>query len=150
SQGLFMGSCDNTVVEGNVFDLNANVGPYAKHDMFCHNVYLHQTNGPSTFRDNITARACSHGVQQRSGGTMTGNLAIACPIDLFQGDQSAVPNTFSYNVALDSADISAADPRGFGFWLNGQAGSTIEYNVAAHQHTGTANVVAFNLDGVQN
>src|ERR1043165_3255161 len=54
SQGLFMGSCDNWVVEGCVFDNNAR----DKADMFCHNVYIHETNGPGIFRDNISARAC--------------------------------------------------------------------------------------------
>lgn len=146
SQGLFMGSCDNTLIEGNTFDLNA----IDKADMFCHNVYLHETNGPSTFHDNITTRACSHGVQQRSGGVMINNFSAQCPVNLFQGDASGILNSFQYNVALDSRNINSIDVRGFGFWLNGSAGSNIFHNVAAHQRLGTGNVVAFNLDGVTN
>lgn len=145
SQGLFMGSCDGTVIEGNVFDLNAS----AKHDIFCHNVYLHQTCGPSTFRFNITARACSHGLQQRSGGWCEWNLALANPLGLFQGDGSAVFNTFRHNVALDSADISATNPRGFGFDLNAAFGAEVSDNIAAHQDHGTANCEGFNFDGAQ-
>jgi hypothetical protein len=79
---------------------------------------------------------------------MVNNFSANSPINLFQGDASFVPNTFEYNVAIDSRDINSIDVRGFGFWLNGSAGSTIQHNVAAHQHSGTGNVVAFNLDGV--
>lgn len=148
NQGLFVGSCDGLLVEECVFDLNGNYPGLEKADMFCHNVYLHQTNGPSTFINNVTARACSHGVQQRSGGVMSGNLALDNPIGLFQGDASGVHNTFTYNGAVGSRDISAAELRGFGLWVNGSAGIDILYNFAAHQRSGSANCVALELDGV--
>lgn len=149
NQGLFVGQCDGLLVEECVFDLNGNYPGQEKFDMFCHNVYLHQTNGPSTFINNITARSCSHGVQQRSGGVMSGNLALDNPIGLFQGDASGVHNTFTFNGAIGSRNISATELRGFGHWVNGGAGIDILNNYAAHVGPlSTANCDAFNLDGV--
>lgn len=148
NQGLFVGSCDQLEVRECFFDLNGNVPGFEKLDMFCHNVYLHQTNGPSIFKDNITARSCSHGVQQRSGGVMDGNLALYNPIGLFQGDASGVYNYFRFNGCVGSRNISATELRGFGFWLNGGAGIDVLNNWAAHQHEGTANCEAFSFDGV--
>jgi hypothetical protein len=148
NQGLFVGSTDGLLVEECVFDLNGNYPGQEKADMFCHNVYLHQTNGPSTFINNITARACSHGVQQRSGGVMSGNLAIDNPIGLFQGDAAGVHNTFTFNGCVGSRNISAAELRGFGHWVNGSAGIDVLNNYAAHQIMGTANCEGIELDGV--
>lgn len=144
SQGIFAGSVDGLQVHGCVIDNNAR----RQADMFCHNVYAYQNCGPWDFSYNITSRACSHGVQQRSGGVMSHNLGIGSPINFFQGDAAGVPNTFSYNTAIDSRDINSVDTRGYAFWLNGSGGSTIEYNVAGHQRSGTANVTAFQLEGV--
>lgn len=143
SQGLFMGSCDGWVVEGNVFDFNAR----NKADMFCHNVYIHETCGPGVFNDNITTRACSHGVQQRPGGDMVNNFAAQNPIDLFLGNGSGVANTCRYNVVIDSRDINAVDTRGMGYAIYGD--TAIEFNVAGYQTLGTGwgAVYAFDLIG---
>lgn len=148
AQGLFMGGAQDWLVEGNVFDNNAR----SKADMFCHNVYIHQLSGPGIFRDNISARACSHGAQCRPGGTVENNLFLQCPIALYQGT-SALPNPAAVNyirnnVALDSRDINSTDRRGFGFVLGGAANTVVEYNVAAHQHSGSAAVTAFDFDGI--
>jgi hypothetical protein len=148
SQGLFMGSCDDWLVEGCIIDNNAR----DKADMFCHNVYIHQTSGPGIFRENISARACSHGVQQRPGGTMENNLFLQNPINAYQGksasDHPAATNYVFNNVVLDSRDINIILPRGFGYVLGGADNTVIEYNVAAHQQTGSSNVTAFSFDGI--
>jgi hypothetical protein len=155
SQGLFMGGIDNWVVEENVFDNNA----AAKQDIFSHNVYIHESNGPGEFIRNISSRACSHGVQQRPGGNMENNLFLQNPINAYQGkaDESyggtpAATNYFQYNVALDSRDINAAEnvKRGQAFQM-GEADNLIcRYNVAAHQETGTENVLAYDFASVNN
>lgn len=152
SQGLFMGSVDDWLIEGCVFDNNAR----RQADMFCHNVYIHQSAGPGIFRDNISSRACSHGVQQRPGGTMENNLFLQNPINAYQGkcDPSfgGVPAAVNYvrrNVALDSRNINAIDKRGVGFVLGGADTTVIEDNVAAHQASGTEAVDAFDLDGIK-
>lgn len=148
NQNLFLGSCDGTVVDGCSFDRAGRTDISSVPDMFKQNVYMHQSCGPSVFKNNVTCRASASGVQQRSGGVMTNNLAIQNPVNLFQGDQSAVPNTYNYNVCIDSLDIDAANPRGFGHWLNGTAGSTAMNNICAHQDHGTANCEGFQIEGV--
>src|ERR1043165_9090803 len=141
SQGLFIGNTDSLVVEGNVgYKIALN-----KADPFCHFAYLHESNGPSAFRDNIVAMTCSHAVQQRTGGEMTGNLSLRCPVGAFQG-AGPEANIFRYNVTLDSRDINGGMGRGFGFVLGGIAGSVVEYNVAAFQTRGSDAVIAFNFD----
>lgn len=152
SQGLFMGSVDNWVIEGCVFDNNAR----RQADMFCHNVYIHQSAGPGIFKDNISSRACSHGVQQRPGGDMDNNLFLQNPINAYQGkcDPSfggvpAATNYFRNNVALDSRDINTTDRRGVGFVIGGADTTIIEGNIAAHQRSGTEAVDAFDLDGIK-
>lgn len=147
SQGNFIGNTDGLVIEGNVFYKIA----LNKADMFCHANYLSETDGTSVFKDNIVSMACSHGVQQRSGGTMTGNLFLRNPINAFQGNAQGgggpVPsNVCRYNVALDSRNIGPNDGRGFGFALAGGSGSVVEYNIAAFQVSGTDAIVAFDFD----
>lgn len=140
SQGFFGGSIDNLVIEECILDSNAR----NKADMFCHNVYIHETCGPCIFRGNITVRACSHGVQQRPGGDMTDNLAADCPIDLFQGDGAGILNVFARNVALDSRDINAIDTRGLGFVVYGN--TAIDQNIAAYQTQGTGWGAVYGFD----
>lgn len=148
AQGIFMGGATNWLIEECVLDNNAR----SKADMFCHNLYVHQLSGPGTFRGNISSRACSHGGQQRPGGTTDNNLFLQNPINFYQG-WSVLPagiatNYFRNNVALDSRDINSIDRRGFGFVLGGADDTIVENNVVAHQRSGTANVDAFDFDGI--
>lgn len=150
SQGIFLGSCDNWLIEENVLDRNAR----NKADLFCHNVYIHETNGSGIFRRNISARACSHGVQQRPGGRMENNLylrnSVNAYIDQSASGTTAAENYVGYNVALGAKDINNTDRRGQGFHLGSGATSLlVEYNVAAHQDDGTDAVEAFELHALQ-
>jgi len=148
AQGIFLGGAFNWLIEGCLLDNNAR----SKNDIFCHNLYAHQFCGPGIVRNNISSRACSHGGQQRSGGTTENNLFLGNPINFYQGSYSEITgptvNTFIYNVALDSRNINASDIRGIAFTLSGAAGSKVKFNVAAHQRTGTGNVTAFDMDGL--
>ncbi len=132
SQGIFFRDCSNWVMEGNILDNNAR----NKADIFCHNVYVNEGCGAGAFNDNISARACSHGVQQRPGGYMDGNLFLANPINAYQGKSAYVPvstNYFRYNVVLDSRDINASNPRAIGVELGDADTIICENNVIAHQ-----------------
>lgn len=135
SQGIFFRDCSNWVIEGNIIDNNAR----NKADIFCHNVYINEGCGAGVFNANISARACSHGVQQRPGGYMDGNLFLANPINAYQGKSAYVPvptNYFRYNVVLDSRDISMpTNPRAVGVELGDADTIICEYNVIAHQKT---------------
>ena len=88
-------------------------------------------------------------VQQRPGGTALNNLFLANPINAYQGDSANVPNTFKWNVCLDSGDINSVDQRGFGFVLSGP-NSLVEYNVAAYNERGNGDgaCVGFSFDGI--
>ena len=59
SQGLYIGGCDDWLIEECLFDHNGAFG-----SIFAHNVYIHETCGPGTFIGNITARSGSEGIQQ--------------------------------------------------------------------------------------
>jgi hypothetical protein len=81
---------------------------------------------------------------------MRNNLSMRTAVSYFQGDspgagsQSPV-NYCGYNVALDSRDINGTDRRGFGFVLEGTAGSVVEFNIAAFQSSGTAAIDCFDF-----
>jgi hypothetical protein len=139
SQNLFLGEQFGLVVEDNILDRAGRTG---EQTIFRHNVYIHDNNaGTATFVGNITARACATGVQQRPGGTSKNNLLIQNPIGHTWGGNG----TFSYNVAIDGRDINGAEPRGIAYSLSN--GGTVEYNIAAYQQTGTANITAFTMEG---
>ncbi len=149
AQGIFLGGAVNWLVEECVIDNNAR----SKADMFCHNLYAHELCGAGIFRGNISSRACSHGGQQRPGGTAEGNLFLQNPINFYIAS-SVLPapyrvgtNYFRNNVALDSRDINSIDRRGFGFVLGDCDELICEDNIAAHQRTGTAAVTAFDFAG---
>lgn len=149
SQGIFLRDVSNWVIEGNVIDNNAR----NKADIFCHNVYINEGCGAGIFRDNISARACSHGVQQRPGGVMENNLFLANPINAYQGKSAYAPvavNVCRWNVALDSRDISPSNTRGIGFEVGDADTLLFEYNIAAHQEgsNGPYNIYAIGLEPI--
>jgi hypothetical protein len=147
AQGVFLGGAKQWVIEDCVIDNNAR----SKADMFCHNLYCHEWSCPGIFNNNISARACSHGGQMRPGGVALNNLFLNSPINFYMGGNSLqtgnTVNTFKFNVVLDSRDIAPGFERGEGFNLAGASGSVIEYNVAAHQKSGTQDVVAYAING---
>ncbi len=130
SQGFYIGGCDGWLIEGNVFDRCGIEG-----SIFSHNGYVHQTCGAGTYRDNITARSPSEGVQQRPGGNMINNLALANSYGLYMGSTTGAQGLVSYNVVLDSKDINPIDRRGIGLLIDGS--NQVTSNVAAHNVGGT-------------
>ncbi len=130
SQGIYIGGCDGWLIEGNVFDRCGIDG-----SMFSHNVYVHETCGPGTFRDNITARSPSEGLQQRPGGSLINNLALQNSFGLYMGPTAGGPGEVKYNVALDSKDINSIDRRGIGLLIDGS--NSVVNNVVAHNSGGT-------------
>jgi len=141
SQGIFLGNCDNWLIEECLLDRNA----ANKGTIFCHNVYVHEASGPGTFRGNISARANSHGVQQRPGGVCENNLLLRNPIGVLIGRSQTSPtesNRVRYNVVLDGKDISPAERRAQGLEISDVERARVELNIIAHQQTGTENITA--------
>jgi len=147
SQGIFMQGVQGWAIVGNVFDANA----VNKADIFCHNVYIQTDCSPGEFSDNISARASSHGVQQRPGGTMENNLFLRNPINAYQGRTTPGQNLCRWNVALDSQNINAIDIRGVGFDIGAIGGLIFSHNVIAHQtgSNGPYNISAVSFANIQ-
>jgi hypothetical protein len=142
-QGLFFGEMDGLVIEGNVLDYNGR--STGEQTIFMHNVYIHETCGPAIFKDNISTRATSHGLQERPGGVVTNNFFSQNGINCYQGGNGGVANTLSYNVVIDGRNINSNDERGIAYEIGGHG--TVEYNIAAHQTSGTGNITAFAFNG---
>lgn len=149
SQGIFLGSCDDWKIEECVLDLNAaNIA-----DLFCHNAYIHESCGPGVFRGNISARACSHGVQMRPGGLCENNLMLQNPLSILVGRSAHTPtvfNTVRNNIVLDARDINPLERRGTGIELSDVTRATVERNIVAHQESGTGNIVALSFTNATN
>ena len=105
--------------EGTDFSLPwyfSNALHYATATIFDHNLYMQSDNDPVTVRGNIIARASSHGLQLRPGGTVENNLFLDNSLDMFIAKGGGrVKN----NVALYGKDIGTA-PRGMGLSINGK------------------------------
>ncbi|WP_176504602.1 right-handed parallel beta-helix repeat-containing protein [Cereibacter ovatus] len=70
--------------EGYDYNLSATSGGQPP-SMYSHNFYLQGTNSDITFRDNISLRPASDGVQVRSGGLVEDNIFIDGNASLFTG-----------------------------------------------------------------
>ena len=128
AQGLFCSGIDTLLIEENVFDHNGwhDTITGAEQTVFNHNMYIQYTNtlATATVRNNIIARASSHGLQLRSGGLMENNLFVRDPLPFFIGinrNQTGNIVTMKHgkaigNVCLESNDIGTA-PRGFAMEL---------------------------------
>ena len=128
AQGTFCSGINNLLIEENVFDHNGwhETVPGANQTVFNHNMYIQYTNGTglTTIRNNIIARASSHGVQLRSGGLLENNLFVRDPLPFFIGvNKNQTDNivqlkygTAINNVCLEANDIGTA-PRGYAMEL---------------------------------
>lgn len=144
SQGVFFGVTDGLLLEGNVIDRTGWPNGIANTNGH-HAVYIHETCGAAVVKDNIFARSLSHGMQQRPGGECRNNLLLDNAINCYVGGAAGVSNVVAHNVAIEAHDITTADRRGTAFELGGFG--TIEYNLAAYQTKGTADIAAFAFSG---
>jgi hypothetical protein len=116
--GLYMYNAHNVVIEGNVIDRNGwENGPGLQASIYTHNIYIQQLNSNVTLRRNLIARAGSHGVQLRSGGTIVDNVFVRNGISILVGGDAGTTNPNNEvigNVVLNGSDISSTAPRGWG------------------------------------
>lgn len=129
AQGIYMGGCDDWLVEENFFDRCGVTG-----SIFGRPVYIHETSGRGTYRGNTSARSRAEGFQVRPGGVVHNNLSIQCPIGMFIGNDSPGVSDVRYNVVIESGDISAFHRRGIGIHVAGT--STVVNNFVGY-NTGT-------------
>ncbi|MCX5658232.1 MAG: hypothetical protein NTW19_00750 [Planctomycetota bacterium] len=141
SQGAYLDGINGILLEENLFDHNGwndQVSGAVK-TMYNHNIYMQSNNsgGAIIVKNNITTRASSHGLQARSGGTITGNLADENAIGLLVGGGDSpmvggVVTSMTNNVVLESGDIGS-DPRGWGIDITNLKSGLISGNIIAHQ-----------------
>ncbi len=113
SQGIYAEMINGLTIEDCVFDHNGwdetKAGCVAT--IFNHNMYLRQGVINTMIRRNIITRASSHGVSMNVSGTIEDNLFVKDAIGIFM---RTAPATARGNVILESRDIDASTPRGFG------------------------------------
>lgn len=148
SQGLFVGGVKGRfVIEDNVFDHNGWSELFAdgEETIFNHNIYISSAEDLIA-RNNILARASSHGLQARHGGDIIDNLFLRNSIGLSYGlvnggsnvKAGGVWGSIERNVFIETKNIGAL-PRGYSLELGNikpGANTTLTNNIFAHPSTG--------------
>lgn len=93
AQNIFVTNGKNIVIENNVFDHGGwdDVISGAQPTIYNHNVYIQFGCKDVIFRNNISARPSSHGLQMRSGGVVSNNLFLMCPLGVLFGGGYPTP-----------------------------------------------------------
>jgi hypothetical protein len=136
SSGIYLQDFQNVLIEENLFDHNGWTEhlPGAGKTMFNHNMYLqHGAMGEDRHiivRNNVIARAASHGCQLRPGGLLENNLFLKNPLAAFV---SYSPSVARNNVVLDADAISPDMPRGQGLEFLNCYSVLCEGNIVAHK-----------------
>lgn len=153
-QGMFLYECTGAVVEECFFDHNGWVNAdRSDANIFGHNVYQSEYGGSLTFRNNISVRPSSHGVQIRTGGTATGNIFDSCPIGILIGGgdvpvAGGVSGTVTDNIIVNAADINGLETRGQGIMLTNvsAAGAVCTRNIIANSKSSTTGGYAIEIN----
>ena len=140
SSGLFASRTDGLVLNANLFERNGwKAGdPKAKGAIRNHNAYVAGDCGPVVATANVFALGSSHGLQARSGGTITGNTFVDNPIHLSVGlvngggpiVEGGVTAVVRGNLFVGTRDL-AGSPRGWGIEVGNARDVTIEGNTFA-------------------
>ena len=162
SQGIFVNSTNNLVVQENVLDnngWNATVSG-AGATVFNHNMYLTAQNGPVTVVGNVSSNDSS-GAQFRSGGTFTDNTFIRDPYghnigQPYSGAQTLVNNNVHIeqidNTVNGGSGLSIATINTFSTY-QGQdfnlGTATYSGNIIVHSNTPNSSPGAIDIDSGQ-
>ncbi|HEY1921552.1 MAG TPA: right-handed parallel beta-helix repeat-containing protein [Tepidisphaeraceae bacterium] len=149
SSGLYMENVTNVLIEENLFDHNGwteGVQGGGK-TIFNHNMYLqHAGVGDDRHiivRNNISARASSHGCQMRPGGLLENNLFLKNPLGAYVSYSSSVVRN---NVVLDGDSIGPGLSRGQGLEFLNCPTVLAEGNIVAHKSNKTNGMEAMSYD----
>jgi Right handed beta helix region len=136
AQGMYMENVDHVLIEENVFDHNGwnSSVPGAVKTIYNHNIYIQHGKIGDIYhilvRNNILARASSHGLQLRPGGQMENNLFLKNAMAAFV---SYAPSVVRNNVVLGGDGIGANQPRGMGLQFLNCPVVIAERNIVAHK-----------------
>jgi hypothetical protein len=155
AQGFYSDTCNGVLIEECTLDHNGYYDGLAVATAFNHNFYINNDTVNVTFRNNISARASSHGVQLRAGGTLDDNLLLSNPLGILVGggnypDPAGVTGTISRNVIIGAGDINGG-ARGNGLTVNNTSSLLIDRNIIAHQSSASDennNSIAFGSTSV--
>lgn len=159
SQGIYAEMIDGFTVEDCIIDHNGwhDTLTGAEATMFNHNFYLSRGVRNVNIRRNIITRASSHGVSLNQSGTVEDNLIVRNAIGIFL---RTAPATARGNVILESRDIAADVPRGFGIIIGSVYDHTpvlppgpalVENNIIANKTSvGTDQAITFSSNMAPN
>jgi hypothetical protein len=154
-EGIYCTYARNVTLRECVFDRNgwSPTAPNAGRDVYSHNIYIdnEQAGGPGpgvgfTVERCILTRGASHGLQLRCGGNVVDNLFAENSIALLVGggdgfatsSPGGISFTASNNVILQSGDIDASNPRGYGVDLVNIKTGDFRGNIIAHDASAAA------------
>lgn len=132
---MYIDGAEGTLVEDCVIDVSG-LAPSTR----IHNVYIQKSTRNLIFRNNISTRAASHGIQARTGGVVEDNFFARNAIGLTYGDveglepePGGISGRVSRNVFLEGTDIGA-ETRGIGMTIGNinADGAIIEDNIFLH------------------
>lgn len=133
--GAYFAGIDGLLLEENVLDHNGwrEDIPAARPNIFRRNLYIQSNCTGVELRGNIFARSGAEGFQMRSGGRAIRNLSLMNSVSAgYLGGPWAEALD---NVALDSRDLDAANPRGGGWDLSSMTDGEVARCIAAHRST---------------
>lgn len=134
-QGIYVEKTTGVRIHRSVFDDNG------RPTIYDHNLYVQYDSGPVEVRDSIFARGGSHGVQMRSGGSLTNSLFWRNPIAVLIGsgyDHNRVDDALVENVVVvESTDIGPGLPRGWGIHVEDDVRSSVVRNNVVAWRKGT-------------
>ena len=136
SSGLYIDNFENVLIEENLFDHNgwAEGVPGGGKTIFNHNMYLQRVEVGEDrhfiVRNNISARASSHGCQMRPGGLLENNLFLKDPLGAYV---SYAPSVVRDNVVLDADGIGPGLGRGQGLEFLNCPTVLVDGNIVAHK-----------------
>jgi hypothetical protein len=134
--GLYIENVTNVLIEENLLDHNgwADGLKEGEKTIFNHNMYLQRVRVGEDrhfiVRNNISARASSHGCQFRPGGLLENNLFLKNPLGAYV---SYAPSVVRNNVVLDADSIGPHAARGQGLEFLNCPTVLAEGNIVAHK-----------------
>lgn len=116
SSGIYAYDVRGLVLEENTLDHNgwSETVPGAAATIFNHNGYMQGGVDGLVWRNNITARASSHGFSINTEVLAEGNVAIACAVGGFARTMGPSGTVVRNNIVTEGRDISPSEPRGVG------------------------------------
>lgn len=152
AQGIFAVNVNGLYIEENLFDHNGwrsgielpeGVG---QPNGINHNLYISTGTKNAVIRDNIIARAASHGIQLRPGGRIERNLFIDNALAAFVAADPPhnKDSTFIDNAVIGGRWIDAANARGEGLSVIG-TDAVVRNNLIAHKPCEPGRMAGINI-----